>query len=528
MANQPVGPLLASNVKGWISAKGFMLVTAAALLPLGLTGAWVATHQSDLTIVDLTRPPDLAEEGTPFNFTATVKSVGNAPAKPANVTLRLLDLTRTAIFGGPARQVAENTTRVGPLAVGDTANVTLPWTTEYGIFLIVVFVDADDEVGELNEEEEDNVRYHQFLVNSRPPPADFAPPAPAGLAGNATANRTVDLRVTSISWTPTDVVVGTNTTFTMNVTNDGPDPAENATLTLRVVGPVIGPFGAANVPGVSGTDVVTVPPGVTRSVNVTWRFGPASRAEVGAYFAEGFVDPGTASNETNATDNHRAEGFALKAKFVDPPKQETPAKITLKKFYRNILSGMYIPIVVPFIGLFYAAGVLSDEKDRGALPYLLTRPVKRWLIPLTKFASSFLIAALASLLGLIAAFLILVGQPEADLGFFTTSLLLSLLALFAYGAFFILLGVLVERPYIVGAVFVLAWETLAPQFAPWVKNLTLSSHLQNALAGWSLEQGVLWLPEGEGSLRAIYVLLAAGVGFLIAAAYVMRRKEFDV
>lgn len=529
MVNQPVLPLVATNLKAWVSTKGFLVVTAAALLPLGLTGAWVATHQADFAAESFDGPPEF-EHGTLANFTGVVKSAGKATTGAANASIAIYNVIN------PDRPllVAENVTHLEPMRVGDTREVTLSWNATFGIYQVQFVVDTDDDVGEQNDQ--NNVLFRQFIVNSRPPSDGSRPLAPAGLGGNETTEenstvKRVDVSLRSLSWTPETVEVGVNSTFTADFVNDGDATAENVTLTLRILrrDPFMPLERYVPAPGLIATRTVSIPAGGNETLTLPWNLNdPGLSITLGPYWVEAYVMVPQDSADADAGDNHDAKGFALKANIPEVPPPESPAKLTLKTFYQNIVTRLYIPLVVPFIALFYAAGVLADERERGSLAYILTRPVKRWLLPITKFGSSFLVAALSSLIGLVAAFAVLVGSPESDVGFLATSLILSLLALLAYGAFFILLGILVDRPYLVGAAFVIGWEALAPFFVPWVKNLTLSHHLQTAFSGWSIDQGVQLLPQGEESMRAIFVLLGASVAFLAAATYAMRRKEFDL
>lgn len=509
---QPFVPLLTTNLKGWLSARGFWMVTVAALFPLVLTGAWVATHQGDVATQDLTwNVTGPITEGDAVEFTAVVQNTGGSSVGTFNASIAV-----GRVFGATLRPDATTTVEIDGLAPGERRTINLSWVAKPGVFFALADADSQDVIGEIDEF--NNQEPKPIVVNYARPDPSAGPTAPENLTGGANATTEVALSVARVEM-PENPKVGENVTIRAVAANAGPGEATNATLTVRV-GRL---FGATLVPFREQSENVVVPPGGEASVEVVWP------AQEGAFWVEAFVRTGGEQLDADGADNHRAEPVVVNPEAADdltPP--EPPEKLTIKEFYIEILSLLHVRILIPFIALFYAAGVLSDERERGTLAYLLTRPVQRWIIPLTKFVASFAVASVAVSIGIVATFALLFGAtPSGDIGFLTTPLLVSLLSLFAYGAFFILLGVVVDRPYLVGAAFVIGWETVAAIFVPWVRNLTISQHLLNAIGGWRLDQGVQVLPEGD-SVRAVWVLLIAGVGFLAASAYVMRRREFDV
>lgn len=510
---QPLIPLLKTNLQRWFSAKGFWLVTAAALLPLVLTGSWLVTHQDDVAAVELSWEgmDRTLVQGENVTFTATVKNVGDSPVTNFNSTL-IIGSLRGASLSPDATTAIE----IDRLAPGETRTMELPWTAKPGTWFALADADTEDAVGEIDEF--NNQVPKAVVVDNKAPDQSQAPAASENLAGDESANVTSDVRVDRIDY-PDRIAPQDNATFTAYYTNAGDETLDNVTLTLQVGQSFQGSIFAEAEESVTES----LAPGETKSVTVTWT------ARSGAYWAAASANVGSEAHDPDAANNHEASGFAVNApvNVADLEFPEPPEKLTIKEFYIEILSLLHLRLLIPFIALFYAAGVLADERERGTLPYLLTRPIHRGLIPITKFAAGFLVAAAAITVGLVATFALLFGTPGANLGFLTTPLLASLLSLFTYGAFFVLIGVIVDRPYLVGVAFVVGWETVAGIFVPWVKNITIAQHLQNALGGWRLDEGVQLMPEGD-AVRAIYVLLGAGVAFLVASVIMMRRREFDV
>jgi hypothetical protein len=505
--------LLANNFKHWVSARGFIMVIAAALVPLMLTGAWVATHQADVAAEDI-QWDDNPVHGQKINITAMVVNKGRFDVGPFNATLKVGTVSNTATGVRLVTQ-ASNVTQIEGLASGESREIRMNWTTRNGIFVVIADADSANVLPEI---EEFNNQKPEWL------PVAFATPDPANqpkARGNLTGSTgpNADLAVTDLDWDP-DTKPFTNATYHATIENKGPEPVTDVNVTFQIGQS----FGGQVFPSRENKTTVSLGPGESTTLTIVFNDVTAT-----AFWLEAFVNTTGSATDPDASNNWMAEyapvnpGLGPESDFPDPPE-----RLTIKRFYLDILSQLHIRILLPLIGLFYAAGVISDEKEKGNLVYVLTRPVSRPLIPVLKFVSSFLVAAVAVVIGILATFFLLLGTPEKDIGFLTTPLLISLISLFVYGSFFILVGVLVERPYLIGLGWVIGWETIAGNFVPWVRNMTLSHHLLNAINGWRLDEGLQWLPESSEAKQALGWVIGAALAFLVASVLVMRNREFDL
>jgi ABC-type transport system involved in multi-copper enzyme maturation permease subunit len=338
--------------------------------------------------------------------------------------------------------------------------------------------------------------------------------------------------VGEVAWTPDPAQPGGETLVTARVTNNGAQRVEDAIATVRVLRVV-----ADRTTTVTETSTpISLDAGESTTVSLRWT------TQAGAFWAEAFVQPPGDAAEATAEDNHAFRALLVNA-VVDPAARdqvERPEKATFKTYYETLILVFYLPIVVPLIALFYAGGVLLDERERNGLLYLLTRPIGRWLIPITKFLAGFAVGALAVIVGLVVSYALMFGTflgGAASAGYLAAPLTLALLALAAYLALFTLVGVWSERPYVVGLLFVLGWETAAARIAitteagtrpllPWVGNLTVLQHVNDALAGWDFEAGLQWLPQGDEARRALVILAGIAIAGLALASYWMRRRDF--
>lgn len=510
----PVLTLLESSLRSWVGSRGFVIVLAAAIYPLFLTGAWIATHQGDVGTLSVDWQPRPVVEGENVTFTATLQNNAGGPVGPfvANLSVGTI-----FVAGGDVRFFPQETesVEVPGLAPGANTTVQLTWTAaSAGAYAVTVLADGADRIPEV--EEENNFKASVFAVHYKVPGADEQPAPAANLTGTPGAEVVADAAV-AVEAVP-EVQPGNTTTLRATVTNLGPGELRDARAVLRV-GRV---FNRNFISPQQAAQNMTLAAGQSATLELNWtaQQGPAWVA-AHVQLPEGAHDPG-------GDNNHAARALAVQP-VVSGETPPPPEKLTLKAFYREVLNVQW-GLVLPLIALFYAAGIVAGEREAGNLPYLLTRPVRRWLIPLTRFAASFALVAGTVATGVVLTFLLLLGTPEREPSLLVTPLLISLLIVFAYGAVFALIGVAVDRPYLVGIAFVVGWERIVPTFfAPWVGNLTVFQHIRNAIAAWDpFAEGAALLPAGEEALRPFLVLLAAGAVFLAAAAAYMHRRDFDV
>jgi ABC-2 type transport system permease protein len=513
----PVLTLFKANLRNWLGAKGFAVAVAAALLPMVLTGAWVGTHQGDVAAQGLQFSTTQLVEGDNVTLLATIVNKGGSAVGPFNATLSV-----GQVVGNTLRADTTNVTTIERLAPGASQQIALTWTARPGVHWALAYADSGDDLGEV--EEFNNQEPKPFVVQHKVPAQDQAPRAPGNLTGDPNATSQADLVVSDLVWDEASLRRGTPVTVTATITNNGPEEVKNATGVVRVGRA----FGASFFPQRDTTQPLDLPPGGSTTISVVWD------AQEGAYWAEAYVSaPREGPNAVldPAGDNNREARAIVVQPFLasDAAPPAPPEKATIKDFYLQILSLLHLRLLVPLIALFYAAGVLADEKEQGNLVYLLTRPVDRWALPVAKFLAGYVVAAAAVVVGIVGTFVLLFGlTPSGDIGFLTTPLLASLVGLFVYGTLFTLLGVLVDRPYLIGLAFVLGWETIAGLFVPFVERFTLNHYLFQAIQNWRLDAGVQPLPSTPEAIGALQLILLASLIFLALSATVMRRREFDV
>lgn len=167
----------------------------------------------------------------------------------------------------------------------------------------------------------------------------------------------------------------------------------------------------------------------------------------------------------------------------------------------DFIGALALGTLVPLFGLIVGTGVIGPEIDDGSIIYLLSKPIPRPTIILSKLVVAVLATVLFAAVPTFLAGLIMSGT-EAGLavGFGVGALVASV----AYSSIFLLLAVVTRHAVVFGLSYALIWESLVGGFVPGARTLSIQQ--------WSLsvtesiaEQGVV---SSDVRLSVAVVLLA--------------------
>jgi ABC-2 type transport system permease protein len=200
--------------------------------------------------------------------------------------------------------------------------------------------------------------------------------------------------------------------------------------------------------------------------------------------------------------------------------------------FGHVVVAYYMENVLPLAALFYAGSLIADEVEGKTITYLLTRPVSRMSLLTGKFAA-YLVTTLAFALPatLVTFFLVMRSPGFAGLGKFVPDLFRDLgvlaLTVLAYGAVFMLLGVLLRRPLIVGLLFIYVWEAWVSVLPGYLPRLTLASYLRSLVTHQPAQAGLLGLflqvQPFDLSLAALGAVILGAFGL---AAWIFDQAEY--
>ncbi len=140
----------------------------------------------------------------------------------------------------------------------------------------------------------------------------------------------------------------------------------------------------------------------------------------------------------------------------------------------EILPGLGYPLVLPLVAILAASSVLGPEVDDGSIVYLLSKPVSRHAVAISKWLVALAATLVAGALAILIASLI-TGDATRAVAMFVGAVVAGT----AYSALFLAISSVTRHAVIASLMFVLIWESLLG----------------------NLFTGVAWLSIGQWGIR---------------------------
>lgn len=178
-----------------------------------------------------------------------------------------------------------------------------------------------------------------------------------------------------------------------------------------------------------------------------------------------------------------------------------------------VLQAFGLGTVLPLVALIAGTGAIGPEIDDGEIVYLLTKPIPRPLIALTKLAVAVVITAvLTGACGLICG--LVLGSGIAA-GFAVGATVGAV----AYGSVFLALAVITRHAVVIGLLYALVWESLIGGLVPGAQTLSIQQ--------WAYSVAASMLPDNlaDPAVRlsvAVPLLAVVTVGAAWLAAWRLR------
>ncbi|GAA2162158.1 ABC transporter permease [Actinomadura napierensis] len=178
----------------------------------------------------------------------------------------------------------------------------------------------------------------------------------------------------------------------------------------------------------------------------------------------------------------------------------------------NVLQKFGLATLLPLLALIAGTGVIGPEIDDGQIMYVLTKPIPRQVIVLTKLAVAIVLVAAFSVVPTLLAGLVLTGTTAQLAPAFTVGVLVGGVA---YSAVFVALAVMSRNAVTIGLLYALVWESLLGSFAPGAKSASIQQ--------WALSVTDALTPASPvtssvdlGVAIPLLVIVTVGAAFLAA------------
>jgi ABC-2 type transport system permease protein len=135
----------------------------------------------------------------------------------------------------------------------------------------------------------------------------------------------------------------------------------------------------------------------------------------------------------------------------------------------EVLPNLGYPLVLPLVAILAASSVLGPEVDDGSIVYLLSKPVNRYGVAISKWVVALGATLVAGALPILVGGLI-TGDSTRALALFVG----AAVAATAYSALFLAISAVTRHAVIASLIFVLIWESLLGNLYTGVAWLSIS------------------------------------------------------
>jgi ABC-2 type transport system permease protein len=136
----------------------------------------------------------------------------------------------------------------------------------------------------------------------------------------------------------------------------------------------------------------------------------------------------------------------------------------------NVLQRFGLATLLPLLALIAGTGVIGPEIDDGQIMYMLTKPIPRRVIVLTKLAVAIVLVTAFAVVPTFLAGYLLTGTTAQVTPAFTVGVLAGGIA---YTTVFVALAVLSRNAVTIGLLYALVWESLLGSFAQGAKSASI-------------------------------------------------------
>jgi len=180
--------------------------------------------------------------------------------------------------------------------------------------------------------------------------------------------------------------------------------------------------------------------------------------------------------------------------------------------YNDITVGLGMSILFPVAALIVSTAALGEERKSHTLPFLLLKPVSRWVIALAVLTA----AALASLVILEAGVLaswIVAGAVTGEWSLGVSTTVAAAVQSVASAALFVPLGLVLGRAALVGLGYLMIWELILGDV---IEGIQASSIQRIVVSAWA-DLATL-TPDNLETVNEVLGRVEAGVGGAVAKA----------
>jgi len=199
-----------------------------------------------------------------------------------------------------------------------------------------------------------------------------------------------------------------------------------------------------------------------------------------------------------------------------------------RRFFGNTLFvELMIPTLLPLILLVLATSAFGDEIEDRTLPYLVLKPVSRFLIVIEKLFGSALVSGPIAIAGLAITYvLVMRGDWQDNLRLFGAVAAAVAVATIAYSSIFMLVSLLISRALVAALIYSLVWETILGRWVPGLRYVSIRHFVRSIFADITDDRRFQF-KNSTGLTAAVLTLLAASAIAILLSTWRLRSMNLE-
>ncbi len=189
---------------------------------------------------------------------------------------------------------------------------------------------------------------------------------------------------------------------------------------------------------------------------------------------------------------------------------------------------LFLAVALPVTALITAGASLGDEREENTMPFLLVKPLPRWVVAVSSLLASISTVVVVSLVGIALAWF-LGARATGDNMIGWPMLVAMVIVAVAYSAVFVPVGLVARRSTLIGLAYILIWEGIissvvdgAAASSIWRIGLTAYADLSGGLPRGVDDMLGTLTPGLGGAVAKALVLAAISVG---VTTWLLRKRD---
>lgn len=196
--------------------------------------------------------------------------------------------------------------------------------------------------------------------------------------------------------------------------------------------------------------------------------------------------------------------------------------------FAEVTVNLFLAVALPVTALITAGASLGDEREENTMPFLLVKPLPRWVVAVSSLLASISTVVVVSLVGIALAWF-LGARATGDNMIGWPMLVAMIIVAVAYSAVFVPVGLVARRSTLIGLAYILIWEGIissvvdgAAASSIWRIGLTAYADLSGGLPRGVDDMLGTLTPGLGGAVAKALVLAAISVG---VTTWLLRKRD---